>query len=223
MGATKLIFALWGVSDRLAPDLVARCAAAGARAVHLNISDAVVATAMLRLTSFPAPVDAVVAVETAPDGDRDAITAAVAAAAPECAGWLVRERRPIEPPAVALGERTPGLVNIAFLRRPATLSYQRWLENWLVRHTPVAIETQATFGYIQNQVIEPVTPDAPEIAAIVEEHFPIEALTDPHAFYGSGGDAGELSRRIETMMRSVASFGADRDIDVVPTSGYRLL
>ncbi|MEV0706008.1 hypothetical protein [Nocardia aurea] len=80
---------------------------------------------------------------------------------------------------------------------------------------------------MQNRVIEPVTPDdgvgagIGEVAAIVEEQFPIEALTDPHAFYGTGGDTAELTERVGRMMASVATFGADRDLDVVPTSRHR--
>ena len=57
-------------------------------------------------------------------------------------------------------------------------------------------------------------------AAIVEEHFPMAALTDPHAFYGSGGDDAELSRRMTELMASVARFGADQGLDLVPTSRF---
>jgi hypothetical protein len=58
------------------------------------------------------------------------------------------------------------------------------------------------------------------VAAIVEELFPMEATTSLRAFYGSGGDDAELQRRLERMMASVTSFGADRDLDSVPTSRY---
>ncbi|MBF6266060.1 hypothetical protein IU463_29775, partial [Nocardia farcinica] len=105
-----------------------------------------------------------------------------------------------------------GLTNVACLRRPADLAYDDWLARWRGAHTEVALATQATFGYVQHRVLEPVTADAPEIAAVVEELFPIEALHDPPAFYGSGGDPAALGRRIEAMMASVATFGADRDL-----------
>ena len=45
-------------------------------------------------------------------------------------------------------------------------------------------------------------------------------MHDIHAFYGSGGDKAELDRRLTTLMESVAKMGADRDLDVVPTSRY---
>ena len=62
--------------------------------------------------------------------------------------------------------------------------------------------------------------DAPELAAVVEELFPTEAMHDIHAFYGSGGDDAELTRRITRLMESCAVMGADRDLDVVATSRY---
>ena len=90
----------------------------------------------------------------------------------------------------------------------------------MVQHTPIAIRTQATFGYVQNIVEEALTPSSPEISAIVEELFPTTAMTDPHAFYGSGGDPAELDRRLTELMASVARFGADKGLDLVPTSRY---
>ena len=106
------------------------------------------------------------------------------------------------------------------MRRPDGLTRDAWLEQWLGHHTAIAIETQATFGYLQNVVVEPVTSDAPRVDALVEELFPPDALHDIHAFYGSGGDDAELSRRMTRLMESVATFGADRDLDLVPTSRY---
>ena len=58
------------------------------------------------------------------------------------------------------------------------------------------METQATFGYVQNRVTGALTDDTPPVAAIVEELFPTEAMHDIHAFYGSDGDQAELDRRM---------------------------
>ena len=52
------------------------------------------------------------------------------------------------------------LANVAVLQRPDELAREEWLHRWLVDHTPIAIATQATFGYVQNIVIRPVTDDA---------------------------------------------------------------
>ena len=60
---------------------------------------------------------------------------------------------------------------------PTDLDVETWFTRWHVDHTPVAIETQSTFGYTQNAVVRALTPDAPGIAAIVEELFPIEATS----------------------------------------------
>ena len=45
-------------------------------------------------------------------------------------------------------------------------------------------------------------------------------MHDIHAFYGSEGSDEELGRRMTRLMESVATMGADRDLDVVPTSRY---
>ena len=91
-----------------------------------------------------------------------------------------------------------------------------------VDHTPVAIATQGTFGYVQNRVLRPLddASAATGIAALVEEFFPVAALTDMHAFYGSDGTDADLNDRITRLMASCARFGADRDLDLVPTSRY---
>ncbi len=54
----------------------------------------------------------------------------------------------------------------------------------------------------------------------MEELFPTAAITDIHAFYGSGGSDAELSDRLERMMASIARFGADTGLDLVPSSRY---
>jgi hypothetical protein len=55
--------------------------------------------------------------------------------------------------------------------------------------------------------------------AIVEEHFPIEAVSSLHAFFGAADDA-DLQSRMEQMVASTAAFGANVNIDAVPTSRY---
>jgi hypothetical protein len=215
---TKLVFLLWG--DDLAvrdPLWHGRLAAAGVRRLQVNVADEPVSGA-LRLQTFDEPVSAVVSLWV--DGDFSEVASILTDVGPRMAGWVVDERRPLDPPETADGSRAGALANIAILRRPEELSREEWLHRWLEHHTPVAIETQATFGYLQNVVVEPVTPDAPRVDALVEELFPPEALSDIHAFYGSGGDDAELSRRMTRLMESVATFGADRNLDLVPTSRY---
>jgi hypothetical protein len=219
------MFALWG------PDLTTSLhsaalhealAAAGVERLQVNVDDAHVAPAM-RIPTTDEPIGAIVSVWT--PGPADVVTAALRPVADRIAGWEVEERRPIDPPESWDGSRGEGLANVAVLRRPEELTQDEWLHRWLVDHTPVAIATQATFGYLQNVVVASVTPDsdvpgALEVSALVEELFPIEGMSDMHAFYGSGGDDGVLNERLTTLMTSVARFGADRDLDLVPTSRY---
>jgi hypothetical protein len=64
-----------------------------------------------------------------------------------------------------------------------------------------------------------LTPGAPAIDAVVEELFPEAALTDLHAFFDAPDD-DELNRRMTRMVASTSAFGANRDVDTVPTSRY---
>lgn len=223
---TKLMYALWSsdpaaLHERLRDSrLRDGLAAAGVRRLQLNLDDAAVAPALRIPTGDP--IAAILSAWTG--GDTTAVTATlhgtVGPAAGRLAGWRVDERRRLDPPEVADGERADALANVAVLRKPAELETAEWLRRWMVEHTPIAIRTQATFGYVQNVVVEPVTPDPPYVSALVEELFPSAGMTDAHAFYGSGGDDAELGRRLEALMASVGRIGADRDLDLVPSSRY---
>lgn len=190
----------------------------GATALQLNRDDDAVAAA-LRFGPGE-PVTALVSVWT--EGEPAAAVEAIARCIDRgsFAGYRVTERVRLDPEPVPDGQRADVMAQVAVLRRPAGMTRADYLSYWMVKHTPIAIRTQNTSGYIQNIVEDALTPGAPEIAAIVEEHFPMAAITDPHEFYGSRGDEDEMRRRIETLMSSVARFGADKDLDLVPTSRY---
>ena len=83
----------------------------------------------------------------------------------------------------------------------------------------MAIYTQANFEYIQNIVVRALTDDAPDYDAFVEECFPLEAMTDPHAFYGADSDA-KYQSHLKDMIDSCQAFIDFSRIDVVPTSQY---
>lgn len=206
----------------LAPDLLASLAGLGVSRWQVNVDDDAIAPEALRLHTAEPPIRCVVSSWT--DGDAPAVTEALAALVPPGdaapVGWEVEERVPTPPPDAPSGARADALANIAFLRRPSTMSHEAWLAHWHGPHTRTAIETQATFGYVQNVVRRGLTDATPAVDGIVEELFPMAAMRDLHAFYGSGGDDAELGRRIGRLMESVAVFGADRDLDLVPTSRY---
>ena len=217
----KLILALHGAdlaAVLLSPSLRRRLAGAGATALQVNIDDDAVAPA-LRFGPG-APITAVASVWT--DGEPSAAVAAVAETAdePDLHAWRVTEKVRLDPLPTPDGERADVYAQVALLRRPASMSREGYLTYWQVHHTPIAIRTQNTCGYVQNVVEEALTPSTPEVSAIVEEHFPMAALTDPHEFYGSRGNDAELDRRISELMDSVAKFGAGDGLDVVPTSRY---
>jgi hypothetical protein len=187
----------------------------------VNVRDDAVRESLMTLTTLDPPVVGFVSLWTQ-QSYGDQVRAAIALLEKECddvAAYLVTESVPLPPPDTVPGQRTAGLANVALLRRPEDLDEATWLTRWHIDHTPVAIATQSTFGYTQNAVVHPLTPGAPAIAAIVEELFPEEAISDLHAFFGAADD-DDLRDRIERMVASTAAFGANRDVDTVPTSRY---
>jgi hypothetical protein len=225
----KVIIALRGADaddawcKRLRDDVAAELLDSGVPGLAVNVRDEMVRESLMTLTTLEPPVVAFVTMWTQ-QSYGDQVRSAIARLEKECddlAAYLVTESVPLPPPDTASGERTPGLANIALLRRPAELDEPTWRQRWHIDHTPVAIETQSTFGYTQNTVVRPVTPGAPVIDAIVEELFPIEATSDLHAFFGAADD-DDLRDRMGRMVASTAAFGANRDIDTVPTSRYVL-
>lgn len=193
----------------------------GLQGVTLNLRDAPVRDSLMTLTTLDPPVQGLVSVWT-DQHYGEQIRAALDLLRPHAdhlAAYLVTESVPVRPPASPQGQRSPGLANVALLRRPSELDEVTWLARWLGDHTPVAIATQATFGYVQNYVVRALTPGAPPVSAIVEELFPIEAVSSLHAFFGAADDA-DLADRMGKMVASVSAFGAHQNIDTVPTGRY---
>ena len=135
-------------------------------------------------------------------------------------GYLVVESRPLlhSPPK---GERAPGANLVTCITRKPGLDDESFFSCWNEEHRKVAVETQSTFAYVRNAVARPLTPGAPAIDGIVEESFPIEAITDPHVWYDCDDDA-EYQRRLKRMIDSVTAFLDLSVIDSVPMSEYYL-
>ncbi|MGN6722952.1 MAG: hypothetical protein ACTHJM_10095 [Marmoricola sp.] len=217
---TKVIFGVHGehVDALTQQPLRDALATAGATAVQVNLDDDAVAAA-LRFGPGE-PITALVSVWT--EGDVAPVLEAVASATddPNLHAYRVTERVRLDPAPTPDGTRSDVMAQVALLRRPESMTQQDYLTYWMYTHTGIAIRTQNTSAYIQNIVEEALTPASPTLSAIVEEHFPMAAMTDPHEFYGSGGDDAELNRRMTELMASVAAFGADQGLDLVPTSRY---
>ncbi|MCX6479118.1 MAG: EthD domain-containing protein [Mycobacterium sp.] len=189
--------------------------------VTLNLRDGAVRDSLMTLTTLDPPVQGFVSLWTQQyyGTEIDEALRMLRAEADDVAAYLVTESVPMPPPGSLPGERASGMANMALLRRPAELDEQTWLRRWHHDHTPVAIATQSTFGYVQNFVVRPLTAEAPPLAAIVEELFPIEAVRSLHAFFGASDDA-DLTDRLNKMVASTAAFGANVDVDTVPTGRY---
>jgi hypothetical protein len=194
----------------------------GIAGLAVNVRDSAVTHSLMTLTTMDPPAVAVVSMWTQ-QCYGEQMTTALKLLGAECdrlAAYLVTESIPLPAP-LELGSRTTGFANIALLRRPAEMDQAAWLNRWQLYHTRVAIETQSTFGYTQNWVVRTLTPDAPGISGIVEELFPAEAVTDLQAFFGAA-DEQEMQDRLGQMIASTSAFGANENIDTVPTSRYVL-
>lgn len=224
----KVIYVLWGDTSNLLRELAPQLRKiSGVRSAKLNLADAAVAPAasLRQQHTQPQPnAFAQVWVDSAIAHLRAPVDAAISAHAPRFAAYLVTESQPIvnvkHPPNS--GERTTGFAQVALLKKPEKLSHAQWLDVWHNSHTHVAIETQSTFEYIQNVVIRALTKDAPAWDAMVEECFPAAAMSDPYTFFDAPGDEAKFKQNLGRMMESVHRFIELAQIDVIPTSQYRL-
>ncbi len=148
----KLVLALWSpdTDALLGAGLRESLAAAGATRLQVNLDDDHIPETVLRLQAFDEPLTCVVSIWT--DGSPTDAVDVVRPLAGRLAAWEVDERVPLAPPELPDGERLDGLAQVAFLRRPEDLPYDDWLAHWQGPHTQIAMETQATFGYLQNRV-----------------------------------------------------------------------
>ena len=227
----KLVYLLWNsekisndeLRDRLLGVTTARVLDAGALKLQVNVADSAVAPAapMRMMNTRPLP-DALVTLFLHTHLDRKPTEKALAAVAPRIAGYLVLESEPIPnvKQRAKAGERTPGYSQLALIQRPPRLDPEYWLQIWQGSHTAVAKETQSTFRYVQNRVVQTLTYGAPRFDAIVEECFPAAAMTSQHAFYDALGEDAKLDANRKRMMESSGRFIDFDRIDVIPMSEY---
>ena len=214
--------------ERVGPAL----ADAGALAVRVHVLDddaapgAGVFPAGHRRITLDPPFEAMVSIwlDSAVSSRRAPIDAVLADAGLRVDGFLVSESVPLaDDRPVAAGERTPGYTQVALLQVPEGQTHRAWRSRWQDHHTDVAVDTQSTTAYRQNLVVHPLDDDAPPIAAIVEETFPIEALTDHHAFFDAVGDDERFAANVTAMVDSTSTFiDTDRGLDTLPASEYVL-
>jgi hypothetical protein len=227
----KIACVLWkppGVPDAsFAKDLravVPDLAHHGATSVRVNVvDDAVAAGSGARVGSMDPPKAAFVTFWL-PEADlvRGALLGALSARASRVAAYLVVESTPIQNTTqlVPAGERTPGFNLVTCIVPKAGLAYDDFIRHWHTEHRVVALETQSTFAYVRNEIVRALTPDAPRWAAVVEESFPIAALTDPVVWYDGVGSPERFERNRRRMMESCVAFLALDRVESHPMSEF---
>jgi hypothetical protein len=145
---------------------------------------------------------------------RAGVDEAIASAGQQFSGYLVTESlyqdyggtpyaQPRDWPD---GARSPGLLTVALIHRPAGLDYRTWIERWHGTQSPLSGELQPRCRYVRNEVVRPITADAAEIDGIVEEAWPSAAhVADPMLFFNAGGDTRQLNANITAMLDSVTA------------------
>jgi len=186
------------------------------------VDDGVAAGAKLRIGREDPPKSGLVSFWLEQSQERAGPEAILAAACGRLAGYLVVESRPLvnrshrAPP----GGRTPGFALVTCIEPKDGLAHEEFVRLWYTVQRDTAIETQSTFGYVRNEIVRALTPDAPRWAAIVEENFPLGALADPAVFYDAPGDPAKLRANQERMFRAVQGFLALDRVESHPMSEY---
>jgi hypothetical protein len=227
----KIACVVWkpaGVSDEVfgkslrgaAPELARR----GAGSLRLNVVDEHVAAGTgVRVGTMDPPKAAFVTfwVDEA-DAIHRGLVAALSAHASRVAAYLVVESIPLRNTTqlVPPGERTPGFNLVTGIVPKDGLAYREFIHLWHTEHRKVALETQSTFAYVRNEIVRALTLDAPQWAAVVEESFPIEALTDPAVWYAAEGSPARLDEHRRRMVQSCLAFLALDRVESHPMSEY---
>jgi hypothetical protein len=172
------------------------------------------------------PFEAVIQLwlEDASAPSRAPFEALIAEVAPVHHGYRVEERLLVHNlrQSAKPGERNDGYSQIAVLQIPDALSYETWLGRWRDRHTWVALSIHPHLEYIQNLVVEAVTADAPPIAGVGEEQFPIEGLHDERPLFRGGDDDAKFKALYEIMYEDAARFIDFDRLDMLVTSQFDL-
>jgi hypothetical protein len=224
----KVVCALWGEADgdklrhRLLGELLpALRARSWVHTVRIAVVDSAVTPAEAkRMASRDLP-NAVVSLWLDESRRLSSLDNDLLAVCHRYDAYLVTEAEPlVNTRTLSDGQtRGDGFCQVVFMCRPESMSEQDWLDVWQGSHTQIAIDTQSTFGYRQNRVVSALTEHAPEVHAIVEENFPVEAMTSDHDFYAAADDT-TLARHQQAMMESCVRFIDFERIDVIPMSEY---
>ena len=227
----KLAYVLWKRGDeadetfkqRLLNEAAPRLMALPAAIERLRISvvdDDVATGKKLRIGSMDPAQAAFVSFWIEQSQDRDGVERVLGGTCGRLAGYLVVESRPLVNRSARAGARTPGFALVSCIEPKDGLAHEEFLRLWHEQQRACAIETQATFGYVRNEIVRALTPNAPSWAAIVEENFPLAALSDPAAFYDAVGDPAKLKRNLKRMLDTCQGFLAQERVESHPMSEW---
>ena len=217
------MYVVWGdggpaagaeLRDRLLTVTAPRLFAAGARALTVDVHDEEAAQAPppMPTPEGEEPLAALVSVWIDAYDRRAPFERALAELGRRFAGYLVVESvyddygttEYAGPRDWPDGERSPGVLTVALIHRPAGLGYAEWIEAWHGTQSPLSAELQPRTRYVRNEVVRAVTDDAPEVHGIVEEAWAsAETVADPMLFFNSGGDPAVMQANVEKMLGSV--------------------
>ncbi len=221
----KLVYLLTGkgsgatLRDSLVEKAVPGLRAGGASQIAVNVNDEHVAHGEgVAIRRSDPPICAMVSFWMQNADDRGPCEAALAEYAHTLAGYLVVESRPLlhEPP---VGKRAPGANLVTCIKQKPDIRYDEFIDRWNNEHRKVAVETQSTFAYVRNAVVRRLTTEGADWDGIVEESFPLEALSDPHVWYDCSNE-DEYKKRLQRMMESVTAFLDLSALESTPMSEY---
>ncbi|MBN1532448.1 MAG: hypothetical protein JXA20_07285 [Spirochaetes bacterium] len=118
------------------------------------------------------------------------------------------------------GHRSPGIVSVNLLRRPAKIPRDEWITRWHTIMSPESEEIQPRGRYVRNAVTEILTPGAPVLDGIVIEAWPSPRhVSNPYLFYGASNPL-QLVRNMVRILKAVRSFLRVREVRTVMMSEY---
>jgi hypothetical protein len=227
----KLIYLLWketGKADTLFNEALLgpvqrKLIGLGAQRLQVHVvDDAVAAGAKMRFETMKPMPDAMVSFWLNAAHAKAPYETTLQDAAPRIAGYAVSESVVLPIPEIhADGERVRGFSQIAMFQKLPGITREGFLHIWMKDQTIVGPATQDTFYYGQNIVVRALTPGAPPLDGIVDECYPIEAMTDHLVYWKANGSEETYQANLKREMDNVARFLDGDSVSAFISSTYR--